>query len=144
MKSSHVLMGKVGKYRADLEHMSVDAGLHYCIDALALKFAAVRTWYINSDELVKIVKFETLRDNPLETFMSILDWCELDVPEEAVVAVLDDYTKDKMRERDLRRRQEGEESHYRLRGSDHRTSFGVEHYRHFERVAGDLVDVMGY
>ena len=76
--------------------------------------------------------------------MSILAWCELDAPKEVVVSVLDDYTKDKMRERDLRRRQEGEESHYRLGGSDHRKSFGEEHYRHFERVAGDLVDVMGY
>ena len=144
MKSSHVLMGKVGKYRTELELMSVDAGLHNCIDALALKFAAIRTWYKNSDELVKIVKFEALRDNPHEAFMTILDWCELDVPGEVVVSVLDDYTKAKMRERDLRRRHEGEESHYRLGGSDHRTSFPVEHYRHFERVAGDLVDVMGY
>ena len=93
---------------------------------------------------MKIVKIETLRDNLLEKFISILNWRDLDVPEEPVVSVLDDYTKDKMRERDLGRWQEAEMFHYRLRGLDHRTSYGVEHCRPFKRVAGDIVVVLGY
>lgn len=142
---THTLMGKIGKYRSDLRELDFNDGLSYSIRALAGKFTDMRTWMYHADDPhVLIVRFEDLTQDPLRCFGEIFEHCGVAMPSATLESVLDDYTKAKMRERDLRRRPDAPESHYRVRTSDHREVFTPKHYELFHEVTGDLVSLLGY
>lgn len=142
---THTMMGKIGKYRADLSKLDFNDGLSYSIRALAGKFTDMRTWMYNtSDPHVLMVRFEELTRDPLRCFGEIFAHCQVPMPSATLESVLEDYTKAKMRERDLQRRPEAPDSHYRARTSDHREVFTPEHYELFHGVTGDLVSLLGY
>jgi hypothetical protein len=142
---THTLLGKIGAYRADLQQLDFADGLTYSIKALAGKFTDMRTWaYHAHDPRVRFVRFEELTKDPLAELGALLEHCRLEVPESVLASVLDDYTKAKMRERDLARRPHLSDSHYRSKSSHHADVFTAEHYRLFEAVTGDLVSLLGY
>ncbi|MCF8096137.1 MAG: sulfotransferase domain-containing protein [Desulfobacteraceae bacterium] len=145
MMKTHKLMGKVGRYRKELQKLSFKEGLHYCIDALSIKFMAMRTWKNNeNDPAVLILKFEDLKENPYSEFLRIFEHCGINIPHEVLKSVLSDYTKDKMREKDLANRVDITESHYRKTESKHQEVFEADHYKHFYQVTGNLVEILGY
>lgn len=145
MLKTHKIMGKVGRHRKDCQRLSFEDGLHYSIDALAIKFMAMRTWKINeNDPSLLILKFESLKNDPLFSFKKIFEHCNVIIPEETLQAVLADYTKNKMRKKDLATRKDKAESHYRWKGSDFRDSFNHAHLEHFKQVTGNLVEYLGY
>lgn len=145
MLKTHKLMGKVGRYRAELTKMDIDSGLHYCIEELATKFIAMRSWINNKeDENMLIVNFEDLIENPNETFSKIFNWCSVDLDEGTIKEIIDDYSKEKMRKEDLKKREDKSESHYRSKSSKHNDYFKKNHYKHFYDVTGNLIDVLGY
>ena len=139
------LIGKVPEYRSQLEQKPFEEGLLYGIEALATRFADLRTWiYHAGDPSVMLVKFEELTAKPKEVFADIMRHCRVDIAPKDLVEILDDYTKDKMRERDMRHRSTGEESHYRQRGSTHDGVFTERHYEAFYSATGDLTKLLGY
>jgi len=145
MLKTHGLMGKVYKYRKALKKITIDEGLHYCIDELALKFSAMRTWFNNTnDPNMLIVKFEDLVQYPTTTFSKVFEFCNIEITKGELESVLSRYTKEKMRENDLKRRTDKSDSHYRVKRSKHSDYFTEEHYNHFYKVTGNLTDVMGY
>jgi len=145
MLKSHVLMGKVGKYRSILKNLSFDEGIHFCIDALTIKFAQMRSWAINCDDPnVKIYRFEDIIESPASSLKDIFLHFGIEIEDRLVTDILNDYSKEKMRERDLNKRKNSMESHYRKLSSSHKDAFTAEHYDHFYRVTGDLVKCFGY
>lgn len=145
MKDTHSLMGKVGKFRATLHSLDFKNGLHYCIDAFHMKLACMRSWALNFDDpRVLPVYFEDIVTRPQAVIQDILNFAAVEAGAAEVAAVTQDYTKRKMRERDLQRRVGGSDSHYRSKASRHTDAFDKDHYEHFYRSTGDLVEVLGY
>lgn len=145
MLSSHVVMGKVGAYRADLQERDVDSGLHYAIDALTMKFAQMRTWALNADDpAVHVMRFEVMTAQPEASLRELFDAIGIPFSDDQVHDLAQRYSKDRMRERDLRHRDASEGSHYRRQSSRHREAFRDDHHDHFRAVAGDLASQLGY
>lgn len=144
MRDTHVLMGKVPKFREDLQSLSKSDGLAYCIRYLQLKFSFVRSWWQHrGDPRIKIVRFENLTADPVSGFTEILRHCEVNISEDELAAVLDRYTKDKMRRRDLESRDDGK-SHYRSNSGGWEEHFEDRHRELFMAVNGNLVELLGY
>jgi hypothetical protein len=145
MLKTHKLMGKVGKYRSVLKEKSFDDGIHYCIDELSIKFMAMRTWINNSDDDNMIfIKFEDLVHKSKDTFTKIFMKCGINISEQEIENILNEYSKDRMRKKDLATRKDKSESHYRKKSSKHVDYFKEEHYKHFYNVTGNLIDILGY
>lgn len=144
MLKTHRLMGKVKKYRDELEQLSFDDGISYSIKALSFKFSAMRTWFISKDPNVLILKFEYLTEKPLEGFKKIFEHCEIEIPDNELEIILDDYTKEKMRMNDIKKRTEKKDSHYRKKRSSYKDSFTETHLELFNEINGDLLKVLNY
>ena len=145
MKDTHSLMGKVGKFREALNSRDFKDGLHYCIDAFHMKLACMRSWALNfGDPNVLPVYFEDIVTRPQAVIQDILNFAGVEADAMEIAAVTQDYTKSKMRERDLQKRVQGSESHYRSKASRHTDAFEQDHYDHFYRSTGDLVEILGY
>ncbi len=100
--------------------------------------------YHLDDPRVMVVQFEQLTREPVAVLTSVMEHCNLQVPDTLLTEVLDDYTKTKMRQRDLAQRPDVPDSHYRSRSSRHEETFTDGHYELFSDVTGDLLSVLGY
>ena len=144
MLESHSPMGKVPAHRRRLRSLSFEEGLAYSIRVLQLKMSFLWSWYLNrEDDRVLFVQFEELVERPEEQFSRIFRHCGIDVPSSLLGEVLEDYTKRKMRKRDMQRRS-GETSHYREGGSSWEEAFAESHARLFRDLNGRLVEALGY
>lgn len=142
---THRLMGRIGVHREALKSMSQEEGLHYSMEYLAPKFAEMRTWAFNAvDPALRVLKFEDLIETPFSQFQGLFEHCGIPLPDAVLRDVLDDYTKTKLRERDMKRRLAKSESHYRKESSSHRAAFTPGHHDHFREIAGNLVEYLGY
>ena len=145
MARTHVLMGKVGKYREDLSKLSFHDGITYCIKALTGKFADMRTWWDHRDDPnVTILRFEEMIRDTTGAMARVLAESGAKVPPEVLAEVMRAYGKDEMRKKDPRAAADPNMSHYRPTTSDHREAFTDEHYRLFRDVTGNLVTYLGY
>jgi hypothetical protein len=144
MFKTHAPMGKVEKHRNYLQKVDIDEGLTYCIKKLSLKFAFMRTWFFNNDTNVYICRFEDLVANPIKEFDSILSHCNVDVPQNILEEVLHDYSKNKMREKDLEKRKDKSLSHYRDKPYSYTEIFKEKHYDLFYQLNGNLLELVGY
>jgi len=146
MKYSHLLMGKVPKYRQDLNSLNLNEGLLYAIKHLTLKFCQIRTWInnLNDDPNIIFVKFEDLTSEPVKTFTRIFNQCGIDIEREELTKILKDYTKDKMREKDILNKKSKKISHYRKENTSYKDVFKKIHYDYFYNITGDLIDKLGY
>lgn len=144
MLYTHDPVGKVPMYRHKLEQLDASDGLAYCIRALHLKFAFMRSWWANrSDPAVLLIRFEELTQHPSRVFDRVLTHCGYQIPVAVVDQVLADYTKDKMRQRDLERRND-ERSHYRAHSKGWREAFTERHITLFKHENGNLAEALGY
>lgn len=125
--------------------MYFDEGLHYSIDELSIKFMAMRIWMNNrQNESSTIIKFEDMTNCPVDTFKTILNNCNISINDKELKEILADYSKDKMREKDIAKRKDKNNSHYRRQDSKHEDIFKKEHFDRFYSVTGNLVDVFNY
>ena len=144
MRESHRLMGKVFDHRRALQELDFDEGLAYCIKAFQLKFSFMRSWaYARDDDHTLFIRLEELGAAPVDGFLNIMEHCGISIERPTLEEVLTDYTKEKMRERDLAVR-DGDTSHYREESTDWRDAFTERHRQLFREVTGNLVDLLGY
>lgn len=144
MKHTHRAMGNVLKHRNTLQEMSESEGLLYAIKHLHLKVAFMQTWWHNrSDPDVRVVRFENLTKEPFEEWKKIFDHCMIDIDDSTLKRVLARYTKEKMRERDLKRRN-GSRSHYRTDKKEWQSLFEKEHRQLFKKANGNILNELGY
>jgi hypothetical protein len=145
MLKTHVIIGKVLKHRLQLQSLSFEEGINYCIKAQQLQLAFVRDWIQNQeDPNLLIVKFEDLISYPEAHYKSIFNYCNIDIPDFILESVIADYTKEKMREKDLNKRLDNSESHYKKQNSDWREVFTKNHEDLFYQITGNLIDILGY
>jgi hypothetical protein len=137
MKYTHIEMGKVSKHRKKLKSMSQKDGVKYCIKHLQWKFSFIRTWWENrSNPNVYIVKFEDLIENRVEGWGKIFKKLNINIKEDKIKEILDKYTKEKMRKRNI--------SHYRKDKKGWRDLFDKTHMRIFRQVNGNILSDLGY
>ncbi len=148
MLKSHILMGKVGTYRAALSQLDYNDGISYCIDALQLRFAQQRSWMIygKTDPHVLIVKYEDLIADPFKQFKHLFEHCHIPVPDETLEEVIQKYSFTNMKKKDLEKRSaESAESHYRKgKAEEWREALTEEHLKKFYGITGNLIEVLGY
>lgn len=149
--TTHAEIPEVKVQREQLKQMTQEEGIAHGIKILANKFAELRTWYElaeDEDPNVMFIRFEDITKEPFSYFQRIFKFFGIAIPDEELKAILEDYSKENMRKRDLERRAQKEDmsnqSHYRKKGSNHKQVFTEEHYKLFYGVTGDLVDVLGY
>lgn len=133
------------KLRKRLEGMSKEEGLMYMMKYND-KFATMRSWVeLGADDPnILFMKFEELTQSPVENFKKMLSHCDIKMSDGTLESILNDYSKSKMRERDLERRSDKSESHYRFKASSHSGEFTEAHYLLFREITGNLLDVLGY
>lgn len=145
MLETHGIMGKVSKHRLQLKSLSFEEGIAYCIKSQQLQLSFVRDWIQNqNDPNVLIIKFENLISSPEIQYKNIFKHCNIYIPDSILDNVIADYTKDKMREKDLNKRLDSSKSHYRNQNSDWREVFTKEHENLFYQITGNLIDLLGY
>lgn len=145
VKETHHLMGKVVKHRERLESLSFHEGLKYAIRTLSIKFSYMRSWaYARDDEHVLFIRLEDLAEEPVAGFAEIMEHCKIPLSTAQLEEILKDYTKEKMRRRDLEVRGQDERSHYRKESTDWRQAFDPEHRELFRDVTGNLLGLLGY
>ena len=135
----------VVQLRMRLQNMSKEDGIKYMIKYND-KFTVMRSWVElgAKDKRIMFVKFEEITGDPVSYFKKILAHCEVAMCDDTLMEILEDYTKDRMRRRDLARRADKTESHYRAQASSHLGEFSDDHYALFRAVTGNLVEVLGY
>lgn len=146
MKKTHFLTPSVKKIRNKIINMDQDEALEYSIKFMNEKFSFMRGWVDLSkeDQFLRIYKLEELINNPLNGFKDLFAFLEIDIPDEELEDILSDYTKEKMRENDLKKRNDKSESHYRVETSNHKDYFKKQHYDLFYSLTGNLVTTLGY
>lgn len=142
---THANNAVVKTMRTRLEGMSKEDGLAY-IMRYNDKFSYMRSWIelSGNDKNVMHVKFEEITSRPVEVFGRIMEHCGITVETHVLASILSEYEKDKMRQRDLARRNDKTESHYRFEASSHEREFSEMHYKLFRDITGDLLEVLGY
>jgi hypothetical protein len=145
---SHALIGPLGEIRHDLENLPQEAGLVYGIDYLESTglFKALASWVPAGagDPHVMLVKFEeATRVDNYALFRQLFDFCDIQMPELTLKAVLQDYSFEQMSGRE--RGSEDVHSHYR-KGvpGDWENYFTDVVAQHFEQTTTTLVRDLGY
>lgn len=145
MLQTHPIMGNVSNYRTRLRSMTFEDGITYCIKRLHVKFAYLRSWMNrNDDNQLLIVKFEDMTNSPNQEFKKLFEHCKIDIPNRKFNEILEDYSKENMRKRDLARRKYKSESHYRIQSSNWKDVFTSRHEELFNTINGDLLKVLNY
>jgi len=110
-----------------------------------MKLACMRSWANNQDDpWVHFVRFEDVKSRPEQVISEILKLSGAKCDMNFASNIAKSYSKSKMRERDLGKREPGAKSHYRIQSSSHVEAFEPHHYDHFYDVTGNLVDLLGY
>lgn len=144
MKYTHGEMGAVSNHRKILRGLSEKRGLEYCINHLQWKFSFIRTWWYNrNDPDIYLVRFEDLTNDPISEWGKIFNHCEIEIEKNTLEKVLSKYTKEKMRERDLKNR-DGDISHYRKEKKGWRDLFNKNLIEIFQKNNGNLIELLGY
>ena len=142
---------QIKQQREQLRNMTVEEGIALGIKILGNKFAEIRTWYElaeREDENVMFIRFEDITKEPFKYFRAIFDFLEIPIPDEELEIILEHYSKENMRKRDLETRKIGDApakvSHYRKISSNYKDVFNEEHYELFYGMTGDLIDKLNY
>lgn len=137
--------------REQLKNMSMEEGITLGIKILANKFAEIRTWYElaeKEDKHVMFIRFEDITKEPFKYFRAIFDFLKTPIPDKELETILEYYSKENMRKRDLETRKIGDASakvsHYRKISSNYKDVFNEEHYKLFYGITGDLIDKLKY
>jgi len=145
-KETHGLNRGVRINRERLNQMSLDEGLLYAIAYLTPRFAELRSWYEmgGKDKHVKLIKFEELTAYPEDGLKDIFNFLGYEIDDSLINDIVSDYSKNRMREKDMKKTSDSKQSHYRKVGSSHEGMFKDFHYKKFYDVTGNLIDVLGY
>jgi len=146
MLKTHKLVNESVKiYRSKFSKMSREDGIKEAIKLFSVKISYMKDWKLNSvnDDSVKIFKFENLISKPKMGLKKIFDHCGIDIPAPVIEEVVDDYTKEDMRYRDKKRRNENN-TDYTSESTKWRDSFTKNHLELFKYINGPVSKILGY
>ena len=148
-KYSHSLVAYIPKMRKDLEQLSLKDGLKYSIDRLEDMglFAALQSWLKRADteeKNIKVFHYEDLASDNKAFLKNMLDFLEIDMPEEGFSQLYDRHQF----KRYTQGRDRGEEdinSHYRKGESgDWKNYFDESILAYFKQVTKDSIGRLVY
>lgn len=142
---THRALPGILKMREKMNGMSIEDGITYAIKHLGYKFAEMRSWVElgKNDDKILFLKFEDLISDSENNLVDLFKFLDIDVPSQILKNVIADYTKDKMRSKDLEKRKV-EESHYRKTSSNFIDVFNESHYKLFNEINGNLIEILKY
>jgi hypothetical protein len=144
MKYTHADVGRVKEHRRKLKKLDEKKGIEYCIRHLQWKFSFIRTWWNNkSNPDIYVVKFEDLTKNPIDEWSRVFDHCCIEVNKKELKKILNRYTKEKMRKRDLKGKNRSI-SHYRKNKKTWKEISDKRHNDIFHEINGNILNVLGY
>ena len=132
------------KQRKILQDLSKDEGLLYSIDYLTEKFAALKSWYLDDDFNVYKNKIEDFDKNPSQWLGQMFSYLDLDLSEVDIQNLVEEYTREKLRQKNINYRGHAKLSHYREKTSDFKNEFKSIHHNRFSELNGNLLDLLGY
>jgi hypothetical protein len=147
-KYSHPLIDPIPRLRKGLEHLDMQQGMEYMIDAwdgFGL-FEAQRSWMQIPEEVsgARVFRYESLAAGNFLFLKQLFDYLELEMPEKE----LDELYKRHEFAAITGGRQQGagdQSSHYRKGVSgEWRDYFDDSLMAYFKRRTGDLLEVLGY
>ncbi len=141
---SHRLMGSIMSIRKRLQGMSLHEGLMFTIQYQAPSLMNMGTWLEVNEPEVAFFRIEDLMAEPAVGLRRLLAHCEIELPPDGFERLLRETSREALREKDLRRRSPGQESHYRKTPSSHSGVLRHEHYEELRRLTGDLTERLGY
>lgn len=131
-------------FRDEIRGMSFDDGLLRLIQAAEPRLKEMATWVGVDDEAVATFRLEDVSSNPREAVAAILRHCGVELTPSTLESVLVDVSRDSLQRKDLSRRKEGEESHYRVDRQGFRDVFQPMHYEAVEAIVPGLTTRLGY
>lgn len=148
IKYSHRPMMIIPQLRKEMESMSFEDGMKYCVDTLSELglFTAQRSWMENREEKEKsrVFKYEDFALDNFVFLRDLLDYLEVQMPPYELDDLYNRHTFEKI----TSGRNQGEENkkdHYR-KGvpGDWKEYFTPSITNHFTSVTGDLLEVLEY
>lgn len=145
VSKTHRALPGIIKTRKILNGMDKEEGITFAIKYLGNKFSEMRSWIdlAKDNEDIIILKFEDLISDSRDNLLKIFKFLNISIPEEVVIEVLKDYTKEKLRSKDIKNKPTTE-SHYRKVSSNHLDVFNEDHYTLFNNINGNLLEIMEY
>lgn len=145
MRDSHGLIGHVRRHREALSKLNQEDGINYCIDALAVKFSYLRSWFAAEDKSnVLMLRLESVESDPLGSVKTVFDFLGVSISHDSIHELSSRYSRASMRKSDIELRGGGNISHYRENKSDHRHVFTQKNMFRFNSVNGNLLEITGY
>lgn len=147
-KYSHPVMMFISKLRDDMEFMSFEEGMQYCIDTLDEfgLFYAQRSWMRIEKEHdnLKIFRYEDFAADNYGFLNELFKYLSIDVPQGTLNMLYEKNTFSRITGgRELG--EEDERSHYRKGVSgDWKKYFNPSILDYFRQVTGDLLEVLDY
>ena len=147
-KFSHPNMLYISKLRDDMETMSFEEGMKYCIDTLEEfgLFYAQRSWMQREEDhnKIKIFRYEDFAADNYAFLIELLKYLCIDVPQDDLRKLYGDNTFSRITGgRELG--DEDERSHYRKGVSgDWKKHFNPPIMDYFRQITGDLLEVLDY
>jgi len=132
--------------RCKLRKMDKKEGLRYVIELFDWKgkFQVMRSWMnLEDNENVKVVKFEDLTENSLDTFSELFDFLDVNIPGYELESLLESYGFETLTGR--KKGNETTSSHVRTgKSGSWKYHFDSDLVSLFEEKASDIVDGYGY
>lgn len=148
VKYTHSTIGKIGEYREELLKLNDEKGLIFAINQMQEIgiFSALDSWANaeTDNTRVKIVKFEDIfGPNQLTHCQELLSFCDIQVPQETLVQLLEKYSFQRLKSKAKNRK--NKYGHYR-RGvsSEWKEMFSANVEAEFQTITKDLSHKLGY
>lgn len=136
----------IEEFRDKLRAMPREEGLLELIrDPVSnARIKEMATWVDVEDPDVLKFWLEELSTTPETVVPRMLEHCGVKLSEDELATVLKDTSRESLQAKDLAKRPEGSESHYRKNRLGFRDLFGPEHYAAVEEVSPGLAKRLGY
>jgi len=141
---THRVLADIGESRAILQSTSMDEGMNFLIKKGVQNLGDMASWVGINDEHVRSWRLEDIEADEPAAIRGILEHCGVSLSESEMDTVIGECTRSALQSKDLARRSDGSESHYRVKREGYEEFLKPEHYAAIERILPGFIEQMGY